>query len=293
TVSVRRRRGRPPQPSGVPAAWAVRREYRSTYRDSLTGTEKLVAGRWWARDAARDSIALISVEQGLADELAVKVGDEIVWDVQGSEIRTRIASLREVEWRRFEPNFFIVFQPGVLESAPQMLVMLVRADSAATRGLLQRRIAERFPNVTILDLSQIQQALEGILDRGALIVRFLALFSLVTGAIVLVGSVSASRLQRIREAVLLKTLGATRRQVLHILVAEYTALGILAAIASVLLASLAGWALTRWVFQTPFHLPALQLAGLTLLLIGLTLGVGLWNSAEILKRAPLAVLREE
>lgn len=293
TASVRRRRGRPPQPSGVPAAWAVRREYRSTYRDSLTGTEKLVAGRWWARDAARDSIALISVEQGLADELAVKVGDEIVWDVQGSEIRTRIASLREVEWRRFEPNFFIVFQPGVLESAPQMLVMLVRADSAATRGLLQRRIAERFPNVTILDLSQIQQALEGILDRGALIVRFLALFSLVTGAIVLVGSVSASRLQRIREAVLLKTLGATRRQVLHILVAEYTALGILAAIASVLLASLAGWALTRWVFQTPFHLPALQLAGLTLLLIGLTLGVGLWNSAEILKRAPLAVLREE
>lgn len=293
TASVRRRRGRPPQPSGVPAAWAVRREYRSTYRDSLTGTEKLVAGRWWARDAARDSIALISVEQGLADELAVKVGDEIVWDVQGSEIRTRIANLREVEWRRFEPNFFIVFQPGVLESAPQMLVMLVRADSAATRGLLQRRIAERFPNVTILDLSQIQQALEGILDRGALIVRFLALFSLVTGAIVLVGSVSASRLQRIREAVLLKTLGATRRQVLHILVAEYTALGILAAIASVLLASLAGWALTRWVFQTPFHLPALQLAGLTLLLIGLTLGVGLWNSAEILKRAPLAVLREE
>jgi putative ABC transport system permease protein len=293
TGSVRRRRGRPPQPSGVPAAWAVRREYRSTYRDSLTGTEKLVAGRWWARGAARDSIALISVEKGLADELAVKVGDEIVWDVQGSEIRTRIANLREVEWRRFEPNFFIVFQPGVLERAPQMLVMLVRADSAATRGLLQRRIAERFPNVTILDLSQIQQALEGILDRGALIVRFLALFSLVTGAIVLVGSVSASRLQRIREAVLLKTLGATRRQVLHILVAEYTALGILAAIASVLLASLAGWALTRWVFQTPFHLPALQLAGLTLLLIGLTLGVGLWNSAEILKRAPLAVLREE
>jgi putative ABC transport system permease protein len=293
TGSVRRRRGRPPQPSGVPAAWAVRREYRSTYRDSLTGTEKLVAGRWWARGAARDSIALISVEKGLADGLAVKVGDEIVWDVQGSEIRTRIANLREVEWRRFEPNFFIVFQPGVLERAPQMLVMLVRADSAATRGLLQRRIAERFPNVTILDLSQIQQALEGILDRGALIVRFLALFSLVTGAIVLVGSVSASRLQRIREAVLLKTLGATRRQVLHILVAEYTALGILAAIASVLLASLAGWALTRWVFQTPFHLPALQLAGLTLLLIGLTLGVGLWNSAEILKRAPLAVLREE
>ncbi len=296
TTSGRRQENpRRPRPAGTPSPWAIRREYRSTYRDTLTATERVVEGRWWGPGgaASRDSAARISLEKDLAGELAVKLGDEIVWDVQGSEIRTRVASLREVEWRRFEPNFFVVFQPGVLETAPQMLVVLVRADSVATRGLLQRRVAERFPNITILDLSQIQQALEAILDRGALIVRFLALFSLVTGAIVLVGSVSASRLQRIREAVLLKTLGATRRQVLHILVAEYTALGMLAALASVVLASLAGWALAKWVFEAPFQLPALQLAGLTLLLIGLTLGVGLWNSAEILKRAPLAVLREE
>jgi putative ABC transport system permease protein len=174
-----------------------------------------------------------------------------------------------------------------------MRVILVRADSADVRGTLQRRSAERFPNVTILDLAQIQQALENILDRGALIVRFLAFFSLVTGAIVLVGSVSASRLQRIREAVLLKTLGATRSQVLRILVVEYLALGVLAALASVVLASTAGWALARWVFDTGYQVPLAALSGLTLLLIGLTLAVGLWNSAEILKRAPLAVLREE
>jgi putative ABC transport system permease protein len=295
TAAARARRGnaRPPRPSGTPAPWAVRREYRSTYRDSLAGTEKLVAGGWWTRPHLPDSVALISLERELAGELAVKPGDEILWDVQGTEVRSRVASLREVEWRRFEPNFFVVFEPGVLEPMPQMLVMLVRADSAATRGVLQRRVAERFPNVTILDLSQIQQALEGILNRGALIVRFLALFSLVTGAIVLVGSVSASRLQRIREAVLLKTLGATRRQVLQILIAEYTALGVFAALMSVVLASVAGWALAKWVFESRFQLPVMELAGLTLLLVGLTLGVGLWNSAEILKRAPLAVLREE
>jgi putative ABC transport system permease protein len=124
-------------------------------------------------------------------------------------------------------------------------------------------------------------------------VRFLAFFSLITGAIVLVGAVSASRLQRIREAVLLKTLGATRAQVVRILIAEYTALGILAALASVVLASTAAWALARWIFKAPFVLPALSLGTLTLVLVGLTLAVGLWNSAEILKRAPLAVLREE
>jgi putative ABC transport system permease protein len=276
--------------------WAARREYRSSYRDTLTRTEKVVEGKWWdagVRPPAAGEPALLSLETDIADELGVKIGDEIVWDVQGAEVRTTLANLREVDWGRFETNFFAVFQPGVLEIAPQMFVTLVRVDSAPARGRLQRSMAERFPNVTAIDLSQIQQALDGILDRGAVIVRFLAGFSLVTGAIVLIGAVSASRMQRMREAVLLKTLGATRAQVLRILISEYVALGVLASIASVVLATVAGWALAKWVFEAPFHLPAPALAGLTLLLVALTLVVGLWNSAEVLKRAPLAVLREE
>lgn len=279
-----------------PAGWAARREYRSSYRDTLTATEKVVRGTWWGPGTAAPAPgtpAQVSLESGIAEELRVGLGDEIVWDVQGAEVPTRVTSIREVDWGRFETNFFVLFQPGVLESAPQMFVTLVRADSAGSRGGLQRAMAERFPNVTAIDLSQLQQALDAILDKAALIVRFLAFFSLVTGTIVLVGAVSAARLQRVREAVLLKTLGATRAQVLRILVAEYTALGVLSAAASVVLASVAGWALARWVFESRFTLPALELAGLTLLLVGLTLAIGLWNSAEILKRAPLAVLREE
>jgi putative ABC transport system permease protein len=256
----------------------------------------VVLGKWWDRGIGappKGAPAQVSLEADIALDLAVTLGDEIVWDVQGAEIKSRVASLREVDWGRFETNFFAVFQPGVLEQAPQMFVTLVRVDSAEVRGRLQRTMAERYPNITALDLSQIQQALDAILDRGAVIVRFLAGFSLVTGAIVLIGAVSASRLQRIREAVLLKTLGATRAQVLRILISEYVALGVLAALASVVLATMAGWALARWVFDASFHLPALALGGLTLLLVALTLLVGLWNSAEILKRAPLAVLREE
>jgi putative ABC transport system permease protein len=288
------RRGR--NTGGSPSGWALRREYRSTYRDTLTATEKLLAGTWWG--PAVPSIppgapALLSLETEIAGDLGVELGDEIVWDVHGAEVRTRLANLREVDWNRFDTNFFAVFQSGALESAPQMFVTLVRADSAEIRGRVQRAVAERFPNVTAIDLSQVQQAIEAILNRGAVIVRFLALFSLVTGAIVLVGAVSASRLARIREGVLLKTLGATRAQVLRILIAEYTALGTLAAMASVVLASLAAWALARWVFDSPFSLPAFELGALTLVLLFLTLSVGLWNSAEILKRAPLAILREE
>jgi putative ABC transport system permease protein len=301
TMRIKRIKGlpvRPANPADTAArgSWAARREYRSSYRDSLTRTETVVQGEWWDKGIGpppTGAAAQVSLEADIALDLGVTLGDEIVWDVQGAEIRSRVASLREVDWGRFETNFFAVFQPGVLEQAPQMFVTLVRVDSAAARGGLQRAMAERFPNVTALDLSQIQQALDAILDRGAVIVRFLAGFSLVTGAIVLIGAVSASRLQRIREAVLLKTLGATRAQVLKILISEYLALGVLAALASVVLATIAGWALARWVFDAPFHLPALALGGLTLLLVGLTLLVGLWNSAEILKRAPLAVLREE
>jgi putative ABC transport system permease protein len=279
-----------------PGGWAGRREYRSSYRDTLTRTERVVEGSWWGPGTsapARGEPALLSLEDGIASELGVTLGDEIVWDVQGAEVRTTVANLREVDWRRFETNFFAVFQPGVLEKAPQMYVTLVRVDSAAERGRLQRRMAERYPNVTAIDLSQVQLALESILNRGIVIVEFLAGFSLVTGSIVLVGAVSASRMQRIREAVLLKTLGATRAQVLRILVSEYTALGVMAALASVVLATMAGWALATWVFEAEFYLPVAELAGLTLLLVALTLLVGLWNSAEVLKRAPLAVLREE
>jgi len=276
-----------------PGRWAVRREYRSTYRDSLTSTERLVAGQWWDQAPKDSGLARISVEAEVARELGVGVGDDITWDVQGVKIPTRVTSLREVNWGRFQTNFFVVFEPGVLDRAPQMEVTLTRVDSAAARGALQRRVAERYPNVSAIDLSQVQQAIESILDKASLAVRFLALFSLAAGAIVLLGAITTARLQRLREGVLLKTLGATRRQVLRILVAEYVALGLLAALVSIVLSSGAGWALAKWIFESPFQLPLPQLSGLTFLLVALTLVVGLWSSAEVLKRPPLEVLRNE
>lgn len=275
-----------------PGGWAVRREYRSSYRDSLTDSETLVGGEWWTT-ARGDGPARISLDRDVALELQAELGDEIVWDVQGALIPTRVTSFREIDWGRFQTNFYVVFEPGVLEQAPQMAVVLTRADSAAERGRVQRQIAERFPNVSAFDLSQVQQAIEGVLDKATLAVRFLALFSLAAGTIVLIGAVTTARLQRLREGVLLKTLGATRRQVLRILVTEYVALGVAAALVAIVLSAGAGWALARFVFEARFDLPVLSLSGLTALLIGLTLVVGLWSSAEVLKRPPLEILRSE
>jgi putative ABC transport system permease protein len=237
--------------------------------------------------------ARISVEQDVARELGVGVGDEIVWDVQGITIPSRVTSLREVDWARFEPNFFVVFAPGTLESAPQTLVTLTRITNPADRGRFQRRLAERFPNVSTLDLSLLQAALERMVDRVALAIRFMALFSLGVGALVLVGALATSRFQRIREGALLRTLGATRAQVFKVVLAEYLSLGLLASIVALVLAAAAGWALARFVFEGSFSLPLFPMSVLTLTIVVLTAVVGLANSRDVVRRTPLEVLREE
>jgi putative ABC transport system permease protein len=290
-------KGRPVQrmlaDSGVPAAWALRREYRSTYRDSLVGSERLAAGTWWERPARTDTLQRISVESGLAEEIGVGVGDEIVWDVQGIRIPTRVASLREVDWARFEPNFFVVFEPGSLDGAPHTLVTLTRIERPADRGAFQRKLAERLPNVTTLDLSVVQEALERLVDRVVLAIRFMAGFTLATGTLVLVGALATSRFQRIREGALLRTLGATRSQIFRIVLAEYFALGAMAAAVAALLSVGAAWALARWVFEGRFSLQPLSLGAMALGVVTLTVAVGLLNSREVIRRTPLEVLRGE
>ncbi len=285
---------------GEPAnAWAFRREYRSTYRDTTVASEKIVLGAWWKQGADRRTAAMadraipISVESGLAGELGVTIGDEIVWDVQGVQLVSTVSSLREVEWARFEPNFFVVFPRGPLDSAPQTLVLLSRINDEAERARLQRRMAEHFPNVTTLDLSVIQQALERVISRVVVAIRFMALFSLATGAVVLIGAVATSRFQRIREGVLLKTLGATRRQVASIVFSEYVCLGLLAGVTAIALATAAGWAVVKFVFDDRFATPLIPLGALAIAVVVLTVGVGLWNSTEVFRRTPLELLREQ
>jgi putative ABC transport system permease protein len=275
---------------GPSNAWVFRREYRSTYRDSVMGTERIVAGKF--RNGSSSPVG-ISVEQDLARELGVGVGDEIVWDVQGVALPSRVTSLREVNWARFEPNFFVVFPASALEKAPQTLVVLTRIGTPAERGRFQRRLAERFSNVSTLDLSMLQEALERLVDRVALAIRFMAFFSLGVGVLVLVGALATSRFQRTREGALLRTLGATRSQIFRVVLAEYLSLGLLASTVALILAAGAGWALARFVFAGNFSLPLLSLSGLTLSIVALTVLVGLANSRDVIRRTPLEVLREE
>jgi len=274
-------------------SWAVRHEYRSSYRESPSSSEKIVAGKWWTSDGPdADGAFEISLEQSLAEELGVVVGDTITWDVQGVRIRTRITSLREVQWARFEPNFFVVFQPAALREAPQSYVLLTRVNDDASRARLQRDAVQRFPNVSTIDLSLIQDAVARILDRVSLAVRFMALFSVVTGVLVLVSAVAASRRQRVRESVLLKTLGATRAQIVRMLFTEYALLGAIGSAAGILLAVGGGWAAMHFIFKTPFTVAPLALAIVAATTMVLTIVTGLFAARDVFAATPMAALRE-
>jgi putative ABC transport system permease protein len=275
--------------------WAMRREFRSTYRDTTVASEKLVVGDWWPKDRPRDpkGVVPLSLEVGIASDLGVTVRDTLVWDIQGVPITSVVANLREVNWARFEPNFFAVFPEGPLDAAPQSYVVLTRVDDPSLLGGLQRRIVERYPNVTSIDLTSIQQTIERIVASVVLAIRFMALFSLATGIVVLVGALATSRFQRLREAALLKTLGATRRQVIRVMVTEYAALGGLAAVVASGLATLGGWALAKWMFKVPFVIPWGDFGWLALILLALTVVTGLWTSAALFRRSALEVLRVE
>ena len=282
------------------AGWALRREYRSTYRDSLVGSESLVAGKWFADSATRakrratspDAPFDVSFERDLAESLGIALGDTVTWNVQGVPITTLVTSLRTVNFARFEANFFVVFAPEALRRAPQQYVVVANVPAGPAIAAVQRDIVRRFPNISSLDLTLVRQTIGAIVDRVTLAIRFLGLFSLAMGVPVLFSAVAATRRARLREGVLLRTLGASRAQVARVLLAEYGALGALGALTGMVLAFAGAWGLTRFVFKDPFD-PAIGptfviAAGMLLL----TMAIGLLTSRDVYKETPMAAIRE-
>ena len=273
--------------------WTLRREYRSTFRGALTGTERLVSGKFIGEVAPGEALIPISIEEGLFKEMALSLGDEIVWDVQGVPLRTQVASVRAVEWRRLEPNFFVVFPIGVLEPAPKFHVAAVRADDSAHSARVQRAVIAAYPNVTAIDLALVMQTVDGIFTKVAFVVEFMAGFTVLTGLIVLAGAVLTGRFQRLRETVLLRTLGATRRQLLQIQVVEYAILGALAAVVGGVLAVAGNALLAHFIFKiTPSFPVLLPVAGVIAVSI-VTVLTGLLTSRGVTNHPPLEVLRQE
>jgi putative ABC transport system permease protein len=271
--------------------WALTSEYRVTYRDSLSSSETLLSGR--PPYLSKDGLPRISVDAGYAKSVHLKLGDTLTFNVQGSPMQAIIGGTREVNWTKMQTNFLVVFPAGVLEQAPQFEVVITRVPTTAQLGEVQRTLVAQFPNVSAIDIGLILKTLDDIITKVSFVIRFMALFSIVTGLLVLASSVIISRYQRIQESVLLRTLGASRRQILLITLVEYAFLGFLAASAGIGLAALAGWAQAIFVFEVDFSLAVLPLLGLAALVTFVTALLGVLNSREVLNRPPLEVLRGE
>lgn len=274
------------------STWAHRREYRSTFRGQLTDSETLVEGTF---DATYDGVGPIpiSMEADVANELEVGLGDRIEWDIQGIQLPSVITSIREVDWRRMQTNFFVVFPEGSLDRAPAWYVMMTRADTEEVSARVQSAVVRSQPNVSSIDISLILGVFDAIFSRIAFVARFMALFSILTGLIVLAGAVLISRFQRIEESVLLKTLGASRHTVLRIMSVEYAVLGILASLTGIVLALAAGWMISMFVFEADLVVPVPSLLLIMGSVIALTLGIGHLNSRGVYARSALDVLRSE
>lgn len=278
--------------STVPT-WTLRREYRSTFRGALTETEKVTAGKFTGRVASGEARVPVSVEEGLAKDLQLKLGDELTFDVQGVPMNVYVGSLREVEWQRMQPNFFVVFPEGVLEPAPKTYLAAVRAPTPEDSARLQQAVGRQLPSISAIDLALILQTFDGIFSKVAFVVTFMAAFTVITGVIVLAGAVLTGRYQRIRETVLLRTLGATQSQLRKIQLVEYGVLGALAAVTGGGLAVLANGLLAQFVFKTSIVAPPFVLLGSVVCAMVVTLVTGLLTNRGIVNHPPLEVLRQE
>ena len=271
---------------------ALEREYRVTYRDSLSDSEKIVSGKWTGTTGSNQPV-MVSLEDGFARRIDVKVGDKLTFNVQGAPLEAVVGSIRKVDWNRIQTNFLLIFPTGVLEDAPQFHVLLTQVPSNEVSANYQRAVVKAYPNISMIDLGLVLSVLDEILTKMGFVIRFMAAFSIVTGLIVLVASVLISKYQRIRESVLLRTLGASRKQILVITALEYFFLGALAAGAGIVLSLLASWGLARFSFETSFTPQMLPVLILFTLITSLTVLIGLFNSRGILNKPPLEVLRSE
>jgi putative ABC transport system permease protein len=287
------RLGRGGEPGGRMANGMLGREYRSTYRGKLSGTERVVAGKFDGQVSAGVAVVPISVEESFLKSLQLELGDEIEWDVQGVPVRTKVTSVRAVEWRRLDSNFFVVFPEGAIEGAPKTFVAALRTATPADSARVQREVVGAFPNVSAIDLALVMETLDSIFSKVAFVIQFMALFTVATGIIVLAGAVLSGRYQRVRETVLLRTLGATRRQLVQIQMVEYAILGVLAAVVGGGLAIAGNALLAKYVFHLTPSAPPLLVLGAVAIASSVTLITGLLANRGVTDHPPLEILRQE
>ncbi len=263
------------------------REQNLTWSARLQEDNKIVAGRWWTEaDAGR---RLVSVTDEYAESFGLAIGDRLSFDVAGEPLEAEVASIREVQWDTFRPNFFLVFSPGTLDGMVGTWMTAMRLEGDDRRQLAE--LVRRFPSVSVVDVEAILTQVRQVMDRAALAVQYVFLFTLLAGVTVLLAAVQATKDERRYESAMLRTLGASRRTVLAGVAAEFTALGVLAGLLAAIGATAGGWVLATELFNLEYRFePLVWLVGIALgaVIVG---GAGTLAARTVVNHPPIETLR--
>jgi len=273
---------------GERAQGFVEREANLTWASRLRDDNRLASGTWWTEGDGGG--ARVSVEQEYAERLGLKLGDTVAYDVAGEPVTARVTSLRDVRWDSFQPNFFMVFSPGVLDDVTGTLITSVHVKPEQRPALVD--LVRQFPEVTIIDIAALLSQVRDVMDKAALAVQYVFLFTLTAGLMVLLAAVQATRDERRYESAMLRTLGASRRVVFQGVAAEFIALGMLAGLLAALGATVVGYFLAREVFNLEYAVdPWVWVVGIVG--GGVLVGVaGMLAARSVVSQPPAMTLRE-
>lgn len=264
------------------------REQNLSWAEELQADNQIVAGRWWTGDDRGKP--LVSVSTDYEEELGLKLGDKLRFDVAGETLEAEITSFREVQWDSFRPNFFLVFAPGTLDGLAGTWLTSMKLDTGQRKLLVD--LVRRFPSVSVFDIDAILAQVRDVINRASIAVQYVFLFTLAAGITVLLAAIQATRDQRRYESAMLRTLGARRRVVLAGVASEFAALGMLSGVLAAIGATLAGWLLATEVFDLEYTIdPWVWVIGLVAgaVIVG---GAGTFAARNVINHPPISTLRE-
>ncbi|VAX11136.1 ABC transporter, fused permease protein [hydrothermal vent metagenome] len=266
----------------------VQREFNLSWSDQPQVENKVVSGSWWQPEDHGKPI--ISVEKSLADELGLTIGDTLTYNVAEQQFTAEITNLRMVKWDSFKANFFVVAPPGLLDSYPVNYISGFYLPTAQ-HGVLNR-LVQQFPNITVLDVATILDQVRIIIEQVILAVEYVFFFTLLSGLMVMYAAIHATLDDRIREAAVLRTLGARRSQLLSSIILEYAGLGLLSGLVGAITAGAVGMVVAQQIFDMNYIPgPTLWLSGMLIGAIGVGLA-GTLGTKFVLDQPPLKTLRD-
>jgi putative ABC transport system permease protein len=270
--------------------WALRGDRGLTYAETLPEGSELVAGQWWAKDYSGPP--LVSFVDEIANDIGLKLGDSVTVNVLGRDVTAKVANFRKVNWRSMGINFVMVFSPNTLKSAPHSHIVTIEMEGGDEAKLLNG-IAREFPSVTAVRVKEALATISDLLGKMLAAIRGANALTLLTGVLVLSGALAAGLTARSYEAVVLKTYGASRAQLMGAFVIEYAVLGLAAAVFGIAVGSLGSWFMAQWILEMPWHFSIVVAASTAFIAMFITIVAGLTVTWAALAAKPAPILRNE